>query len=1474
MSPNQMRAFGVDIDDCPTCFDVGGRSGRQSMKVGEHEIPFEYTDGLVLLKTRLPSIQELESCPILILTSDAPWNPNEDETPGGSTEIWDPDNLIEKDIKDSSARAAIASRMREGSNIHICNCKAVKEEVIVEFDPLILDECKDLPPLRLHGGCLIDQDDDSGDLSLSSSDSDSTSRPSLPDLRGGYSDTDSDSEDDESTVGDIPPLLQRYGSDTDSSSVDEDSVHDLLEYDFSINKGDSDTNSDLFGYHNAPHAWNIVDTIRGSSDDDSSDDDSSDGDSSDDDNLSDDYSIDDDIIDNKSSDNHFSMLNLVIKAENGSDLCDSDFEVPTNDAHSVLAYVERAAKIHVKKNVHLGPKKATIAPADWEVMRRRFGYLSIDVVQKTFDNTTQLAKVDVRLPLRRHFKSRFPQANVNRLHEMFATDTFFSSAPAIGGEMMCQLFVGNTSNLTIPYGMHKESEGLGALNSFINDVGAPDCIKRDNSKMQNSAAWRKLEKKYGIKDITTEPHNQQQNPAERRIQTVKNGTNRIMDRTGTPKFMWFECLVYFCAILNMASSPKLDNRNSIEVALGHAVDISPYICYEWWEDVYYLDYEDPSFPHSKEKLGKYCGPSDNCGDLLTFKIYVPSSHCIIHRSVLRSVNDDKDAPNFRAANPHYFDDIEDASIEDIMDQSPVNKIKERAHEMETDVIPDDLDEDENQLLTSLSDYIAEIHTTKEFEKYGLIPDPQDLIGLTFPSEDENGINQKAVVRELQPDHHKAVIELMDGSRKLIDYHLLLEKYNAPDEDSDKVFTFSGFLNHRMKKGKWELLVEWDGVGYEPSWEPLAHMKEADPISCASYGREHNLLNEVGWKWAKKIKIDAAKMIRLARRMFRSAKMQNDVFKFGFQVPRGVSQALALDKANGNNLWKEALEKEIGQLLDYKTFQILPRGERAPEGYTRVPLIIVFDVKHDGRHKARQVAGGHVTDPGTAEVYSSVVSPEGVREVIFIANHNGLEVWGGDVGNAYLNGRTREKVFTILGPEYGPKLAGCVAIIEKGLYGLKTSGARWSEHLADTLRSMGWTRCKALNDVWMRDCGTYYEYIAVYSDDIIVASKNPKEIYDKIQEVYIMKGVGEPEYFIGAEMGRVKVDYTESGFTSTWSAKTYLTNVIDRIEKQLGVLRAYTCPMDPDYHPELDETPLLNGSDISIFRMLIGCAQWAITLGRMDVLFATTMLSRYNMAPREGHTAAMKKLFGYLKSHLKGKITFDTREMKIPHAKYVEPSSWSQTYGDVKEELPPDAPEPKMKPIDITVYFDASFACDLITRRSVTGVIVFLGSTPLRWICKKQNTVETSTYGAEIVAGRLGVDAVLEFRYVLRMLGVPIVGPTRLLGDNMSVIQNCSLPASQLKKKHNAIAYHRIRESVAAEIVALGHVSSERNYSDIGTKALNGPKLNGLCKDLIFQFSTVEFRGVSELNPDSKESDQRSLSSKVSDHESRSVHTIE
>ena len=107
------------------------------------------------------------------------------------------------------------------------------------------------------------------------------------------------------------------------------------------------------------------------------------------------------------------------------------------------------------------------------------------------------------------------------------------------------------------------------------------------------------------------------------------------------------------------------------------------------------------------------------------------------------------------------------------------------------------------------------------------------------------------------------------------------------------------------------------------------------------------------------------------------------------------------------------------------------------------MIFVFAVKHDGRRKCRIVAGGHVTAPPNEDIYSTVVAPEGIRCVVLLAAANGLKVWGGDVGNAYLNGKTKEKVYCLLGPEFGEELDGRIAIVEVSWYGLKTSCARRS-----------------------------------------------------------------------------------------------------------------------------------------------------------------------------------------------------------------------------------------------------------------------------------------------------------------------------------------------------------------------------------------------------------------------------------------------
>ena len=163
-------------------------------------------------------------------------------------------------------------------------------------------------------------------------------------------------------------------------------------------------------------------------------------------------------------------------------------------------------------------------------------------------------------------------------------------------------------------------------------------------------------------------------------------------------------------------------------------------------------------------------------------------------------------------------------------------------------------------------------------------------------------------------------------------------------------------------------------------------------------------------------------------------------------------------------------------------------------------MFVFDVKFDLRRRARLVAGGHKTDPPKEDTYSGVVGSESVKIGFVIGDLNGLICCAGDIGSAYLNGITREKVYIIAGPEFGPKLEGKVLIIFKALYGLKSSGARFHEHLSSTLRKLGFKPSKADADLWMKDCNTHYEYIARYVDDILVWSKDPMKVINDLRTV--------------------------------------------------------------------------------------------------------------------------------------------------------------------------------------------------------------------------------------------------------------------------------------------------------------------------------------------------------------------------------------
>lgn len=172
---------------------------------------------------------------------------------------------------------------------------------------------------------------------------------------------------------------------------------------------------------------------------------------------------------------------------------------------------------------------------------------------------------------------------------------------------------------------------------------------------------------------------------------------------------------------------------------------------------------------------------------------------------------------------------------------------------------------------------------------------------------------------------------------------------------------------------------------------------------------------------------------------------------------------------------------------------------------------------------------------------------------------------------------------------------------------------------------------------------------------------------------------------------------------------------------------------------------------------------------------------------------------------------------------VDIREWKEFYGDVVEELPPRIPQPRGNAVDITCFVDANHAGNVVTRRSHTGILIYVQNAPILWFSKRQNTVESSSFGSEFVALRIAKEMIVGLRYKLRMFGVPIRGPAAVLCDNQGVVKNASMPESTLSKRHNAINYHVVREAAAAGIIRVGKEDGDTNLADVFTKSLDRPR---------------------------------------------------
>jgi hypothetical protein len=170
---------------------------------------------------------------------------------------------------------------------------------------------------------------------------------------------------------------------------------------------------------------------------------------------------------------------------------------------------------------------------------------------------------------------------------------------------------------------------------------------------------------------------------------------------------------------------------------------------------------------------------------------------------------------------------------------------------------------------------------------------------------------------------------------------------------------------------------------------------------------------------------------------------------------------------------------------------------------------------------------------------------------FLGDLYGLSCCVCDFGNAFLHGKTKDKVYITAGPEFGVYLYGKNLIIDKSLYGLMTSAARFHEQLSESLLILGFKKTKHDPYSWMVDKSSHYEYLATYADDILIWSKDPLAVIKALEKTYMLKSVGVPQYYLGGNVGFLGEPWKNQGLGLALSAKTYIQNVIPKFEGLFG-----------------------------------------------------------------------------------------------------------------------------------------------------------------------------------------------------------------------------------------------------------------------------------------------------------------------------------
>ena len=1064
------------------------------------------------------------------------------------------------------------------------------------------------------------------------------------------------------------------------------------------------------------------------------------------------------------------------------------------------------------------------------------------------------------LPIGRRYRAD-RMYDVKRLSGKFATDTLYGKVQSLRGHKASQVYSHKCGFKAVYHMSRVNNEQVGrSLNDFIFDYGAPSHLTYDGAAVQVGAktAFQDTIRRANIDYHVSAPRRPNENPAEGAIRDIKMRWYRLQAKKNVPDRLWDYGISYVCETGNIipTSSRYSKGRTPIECITGETPDISEYTDFGFYDWVMFRN----NAGLGTTEIGRWIGVSHRVGQLMSYWV-LPSSGIPISCTTVQKVTEAEMSTDEFKQKMDKFNHKVESKIGDHVKAAeiPTSQMANVPQDMILDMEHED-DEFFTQFNKAIND--PSLKEADDFnEEYGK-EDPYIGMNLGLPRGPDDELQHAKVKKRVIDDDGVPVgisnknplldmrqyeVEYVNGESEIMTANLIAENIISQTDDEGHVhkmldeiedhrrlssaipkdqgtfITGQGTTRKKRTTKGWDLLLKWkDGSS---NWVSLKDVKDSYPIELMEYAVNHKIQDEPAFSWwIPFVKSKRASIISKA-----ATKYWDRTHKFGIEVPKSVKDAIRIDQDNGNTLWQDAIALEMKNVrVAFEEFE----GDISElKDYECISGHLIFDIKlgENFRRKARYVADGYKTSTPSSITYSSVTSRDSVRLFLLLAALNDVDIQSADVQNAFLSAPVKEKVWLTAGPEFGPE-QGKKMIVVRALYGLKSASASFRSFMAQKLDEMGFKSSKGDFDIWMRpavkcDGSEYYEYVMLYVDDVMASSQHALELMKELGRgiKYKNDSITPPTSYLGAQLKKKNLP---NGL-SCWSLSSdkYVNAAINNVDEAVKKKkRRIPCksktPMTSDFIPELDGSNELSQEDLTFYQELIGILRWATELGRADILHEVSILSQYQACPREGHLKELLHIFGYLKKRPKLSVYMDPSLPNIDYSDFkTNPADFKEYYRDAYEPMPSNMPKARGLYVTITAFVDASFAQNKKTRKSHTGFIIFVNRAPIMWFSKRQATVETSTFSAEYMAMKSCVSAIEALRFKLRMFGVPIDGPAYIYCDNESVVNNSSKVESTLNKKHNSVAYHYVRNAVAASIITVAWINRDDNLADAFTKRL-------------------------------------------------------